>query len=315
MAVPWGAAAALLFVPDRLRVSPEDVSARILEVLAGRRMQGAVVCAPRATGAVELARSIVSAEEGIEESLLSGSGRVIWRDAETPPEPSPSAPGERERSTGAEMAAAKALVMDGLTEGRGDLVSAGRERAAVLLARAALTDVDLGKLLLLSLLGDAAGRLLDLGCERTALRAWARRQMLGLMAPNTPTGLHSILVQAIEGAWGLRSAATDPHAVILQGALDYIQIHFEDVTLERVAEAVHVSPSHLSRLFSRVLRKRFVDVVKEVRMGRAKELLVGGASVRDAALAVGYGNLAYFSTAFKETVGETPSEYRRRRSA
>lgn len=313
LVVPWGSAATLLFVADRNGLSAEEVSARILEVLAAQRLQGAVVCAPRATTAEELARSVLAAEEGIEESLLSGGGRVIWKDGAGPAESPPGVGLDRERGAGTEFASAKAELLEGLTEGRNERIASGRERTATLLSRTALWDVELGKLLLLGLLGDAACRLLDLGCDRTALRAWARRQLLALLAPNNPAGLHSVLVQAVEGAWSLRSASTDPHAVVLQGALDYIRAHYDDVTLERVAEAVHVSPSHLSRLFPKLLGKRFVDAVKEIRMERAKELLASGAAVRDAALAVGYGNLAYFSTAFKETAGESPSEYRRRK--
>jgi two-component system response regulator YesN len=91
----------------------------------------------------------------------------------------------------------------------------------------------------------------------------------------------------------------------------FIREHYDEVTLEGVARHVHVSVSHLSRLFQKVLRRRFVDVVKEIRMERAKALLGQGMSVRDVALQVGYGNIAYFSTLFKQTCGKSPSEYRR----
>ena len=91
----------------------------------------------------------------------------------------------------------------------------------------------------------------------------------------------------------------------------FIRERYDEVTLEATARHVHVSASHLSRLFRKVLRCRFVDVVKETRMDRAKALLAGGSTVRDAALAVGYGNIAYFSTLFKQTCGVSPSEYAR----
>ena len=95
-------------------------------------------------------------------------------------------------------------------------------------------------------------------------------------------------------------------------AMAFIRERYDEVTLEATARHVHVSASHLSRLFRKVLRCRFVDVVKETRMDRAKALLAGGSTVRDAALAVGYGNIAYFSTLFKQTCGVSPSEYGRR---
>jgi two-component system response regulator YesN len=99
--------------------------------------------------------------------------------------------------------------------------------------------------------------------------------------------------------------------MIIEQSLAYIREHYEEVTLESVAEAVHVSPSYLSRLFRKVLKRRFVDEVKAIRIERAKSLLAQGHSVRDVAISVGYGNIAYFSTLFRQMTGRSPSEYRR----
>jgi two-component system response regulator YesN len=59
------------------------------------------------------------------------------------------------------------------------------------------------------------------------------------------------------------------------------------------------------------LNKRFIDVIKEKRIERAKKLLAMGYNVTETASAVGYENIAYFSTLFKEMVGYPPSEYKK----
>ena len=113
----------------------------------------------------------------------------------------------------------------------------------------------------------------------------------------------------MESAWKIRESFQNEQILIISLALDYIQKHFDEVTLESVAKHVHVSSAHLSRLFVKVLHHRFVDIVKEKRIEKARELLLSGVSVRDAALQVGYGNIAYFSTLFKQMCGVSPSEY------
>jgi len=64
-------------------------------------------------------------------------------------------------------------------------------------------------------------------------------------------------------------------------------------------------------MFGKVLNKRFIDVIKEKRIERAKKLLAMGCSVTETATSVGYDNITYFSTLFKEMAGCPPSEYKR----
>ena len=64
-------------------------------------------------------------------------------------------------------------------------------------------------------------------------------------------------------------------------------------------------------MFGKVLNKRFVDVIKEKRIERAKKFLAMGYNVTETATSVGYGNITYFSSLFKEMVGCSPSEYKK----
>ena len=88
----------------------------------------------------------------------------------------------------------------------------------------------------------------------------------------------------------------------------------EELRLEDIARAVHVSPWHLSRTFKRLAGKSIADSVREQRLGKAAELLAqSGLSVTEIAGAVGFDNAGYFATCFKQATGMSPSEFRKKR--
>ena len=95
--------------------------------------------------------------------------------------------------------------------------------------------------------------------------------------------------------------------------MTYIDEHYneEDLSLNRVAEAVFVSSNYFSAMFSQKMEMTFIEYVTGKRMEKAKELLKDP-SLRTAqiASAVGYRDPHYFSFVFKKTVGMTPREYR-----
>lgn len=99
---------------------------------------------------------------------------------------------------------------------------------------------------------------------------------------------------------------------IIKKAMAYIQEHYqEQLTLNDIASHVYVSPSYVSRMFSRELNKNFVDYINEVRIEKAKELL---RDVRyktyEIADRVGIQDARYFSRLFKKHTNMTPTEYR-----
>ncbi|MGN1205608.1 MAG: response regulator [Eubacterium sp.] len=85
----------------------------------------------------------------------------------------------------------------------------------------------------------------------------------------------------------------------------------EDISLNRVAEQVCMSPSYFSTIFSKEMGKTFVEYLTEVRMEKAKEYLTCSTmKTSEIAFAVGYKDPHYFSFLFKKTQGCTPKEYR-----
>ena len=80
----------------------------------------------------------------------------------------------------------------------------------------------------------------------------------------------------------------------------------EDLTLHSVAEQLFINSSYLSRLFKKETGKPFSSYVLERKMERAKAALLQGAKVYDAARAVGYRDVSYFTKVFRKFWGVTP---------
>jgi len=95
-------------------------------------------------------------------------------------------------------------------------------------------------------------------------------------------------------------------------ALQHMEEHpGEDLSLEKVAQAVYVSPGYLSILFKKVLQKNFVTCLHEIRIRRAKELLKEHRlKVYEIAAQVGFNDEKYFSQIFKRLTGLSPNQYR-----
>jgi AraC-like DNA-binding protein len=91
----------------------------------------------------------------------------------------------------------------------------------------------------------------------------------------------------------------------------FLEEHYhEPISLEEIAEALHVSPFHLSRVFSSESDFSLFSYLTEFRMGKARELLKSGRmNVSEVAERVGYENGGYFSKVFKRYHGMSPSEY------
>lgn len=93
----------------------------------------------------------------------------------------------------------------------------------------------------------------------------------------------------------------------------YIDAHYrEGLTLERISEALGVSPFYLARLFKETTGFSPMQYIINRRIGEAQSLLISTSeSIIRVAEKVGYENSNYFSLLFKKNMGMTASEYRR----
>lgn len=92
----------------------------------------------------------------------------------------------------------------------------------------------------------------------------------------------------------------------------YIDEHYEaKLRLEDVAEFLYMNPNYFSSLFKREMGLSFVDYVNELRIHKARSLLVEtDEKVYEVSIQVGYSNFSYFNKLFKRLNGVTPQTYR-----
>ncbi|HEY6058059.1 MAG TPA: helix-turn-helix domain-containing protein [Candidatus Limnocylindrales bacterium] len=95
-------------------------------------------------------------------------------------------------------------------------------------------------------------------------------------------------------------------------ALAYIGDHFrETITLEQVAEIVHVSASRARHLFKDATTVGFKEYVTKLRLAEAKRLLLETElNVCEIASAVGYTNIHQFYKVFHRYTDMSPADYR-----
>lgn len=107
-----------------------------------------------------------------------------------------------------------------------------------------------------------------------------------------------------------------PRSPDLTRAFEYALAHLDTASMEEAARAAAVSPRTLARRFQSETQMSWRSFLRTARVLRGMELLAQpGTNVTETALAVGFENLAAFSTCFRELTGESPSEYQKRVTA
>jgi len=100
---------------------------------------------------------------------------------------------------------------------------------------------------------------------------------------------------------------------ILQHCVDYLEEHYMDeINLEVIAVKYYFNPSYFSTLFKNHFNKTFSEYLIELRMNKAKDLLLGSSKkVKEIAVLIGYRDANYFVRSFKRFYGMTPEEFRK----
>ena len=101
---------------------------------------------------------------------------------------------------------------------------------------------------------------------------------------------------------------------IVQAARKYIYANYQDRNLDlgQVARAVGCNSSYISRIMKQELGISFKDFLTRLRISQAVRLMGDRElSINQIAEKVGYSNQHYFSAAFKNCQGMSPSEFRK----
>lgn len=106
--------------------------------------------------------------------------------------------------------------------------------------------------------------------------------------------------------------ALNPDDAVIQDAARYIYAHHSDpLTLDAVANIVHMSPAWFSRQFRQAAGLGFKEYLTHVRLENAEELLLTTSlSITEIALTCGFSNSNYFGDAFRKARGMSPRKFR-----
>lgn len=97
----------------------------------------------------------------------------------------------------------------------------------------------------------------------------------------------------------------------LNEIMNYIQEHYLTVTLDELAEKMKLSKPYLSKYIKDKSDMTFSDIVRNVRLKKARALLKNTSmTVDNIADSVGYQNVEHFIRLFKKKYGMTPVQYR-----
>ena len=120
---------------------------------------------------------------------------------------------------------------------------------------------------------------------------------------------------AICGISAVAKSANKEISIYLSKAELYIQEHIhDDVSPSEIADALHISYSHLARILRSGLGCSAVELITSVKIGAAIQMMLSDpyVSVTEIASSLGYGSASYFSKRFAEIRGESPSEFQKK---
>lgn len=101
----------------------------------------------------------------------------------------------------------------------------------------------------------------------------------------------------------------------IQEAIDYLHKHYDEpLTLQQLADFVHLNTSYFSTLFKQSVGVSFSQYLAHYRIQQSKKLLQDNRySIEDIAIKSGYQSAKYFIQIFKEYEKITPNQYRKQR--
>ncbi len=105
----------------------------------------------------------------------------------------------------------------------------------------------------------------------------------------------------------------DPDSAIVYQAMSYIRANITNpLSLAHLSRKFLISQTRLHDAFRRITGDSPGSYIIHCRIACAKDLLLRGSSVEQAALCAGYGNLSHFCRMFRRSTGMTPKQYQKK---
>jgi two-component system response regulator YesN len=118
----------------------------------------------------------------------------------------------------------------------------------------------------------------------------------------------------LDMASDFRKLAGSPSQIVLEAEKMIRKRYSDNLSLQAVADEVHVTPVWLSKLFKKEKRMTFLEYLTDVRITKAKEMLGDVRhKIYQISYQVGYKDPVHFTKLFKKQSGLTPKEFRKQR--
>ena len=145
-------------------------------------------------------------------------------------------------------------------------------------------------------------------------KAWLKSRVLSKKEYTAMIRLLEIFAEQLsEAANRIVVAAENEEPPLIAKARKHIAAHAEaDLSLDAMAEELHVSTFHFCKTFRKATGLTFTEYLARVRVEKAR-LQLGDPNLRvsEIAFACGFGSLGHFNRTFKRIVGLAPTDFRR----
>ncbi len=110
----------------------------------------------------------------------------------------------------------------------------------------------------------------------------------------------------------MRVQDSEAEPPMIRRAKAHIAGHYGDpISLDEIAQAMHVSTFYFCKMFKRATGLTFTDYLGRVRVEKAKNLLLNPhLRVSEIAYTVGFQSLTHFNRVFRKIAGEAPTDFR-----
>ena len=130
------------------------------------------------------------------------------------------------------------------------------------------------------------------------------------------SGYLNVVMSRILPKLRLQTVDTENNSAFFN-VIDFCTRNFkDDITLDIVAEELHLSKYYISRLINNRLKQNFNEYINNLRISEACNLLrVTDKKIADISEDVGFGTIRSFNRSFKLIMGMSPAEYRSKNNA